>query len=239
MKDQKILAIICARGGSTRVPGKNIKELAGKPLIAYTIQAAKKCGLFDKIIISTDDSKIAKVAKDFGAEIPFMRSADLAQGSVSRWDVLKDAVKKMKDLYGYIPDIVVDLSPTAPLRESEDIKECIAKFISNKNSEAITTVCPADRNPYFNMLERINGKVKIVKKPKTRITQSQKAPQVYSMNDAINVIKPSALFSRKHLLECKNFDFIIMPRERSVDIDEQIDFDLAEILIKNKNNGKQ
>ena len=88
------------------------------------------------------------------------------------------------------------------------------------------------------MLERINGKVKIVKKPKNRITQSQKAPQVYSMNDAINVIKPSAFFSRKHLLECKNFDFIIMPRERSVDIDEQIDFDLAEILIKNKNNGK-
>ena len=106
--------------------------------------------MFDKIIISTDDSKIAKVAKDFGAEIPFMRSADLAQGSVSRWDVLKDAVKKMKDLYGYIPDIVVDLSPTAPLRESEDVKECIAKFISNKNSVVIASEFLLEMNVLLN-----------------------------------------------------------------------------------------
>jgi len=220
------------------VPRKNIKLLTGKPLIAYTIETALRSKIFDRVIFSTEDEEIAKIAKKFGAEIPFMRPERLAKGKVSRWDVFQYVTKHLEETENYIPDIVVDLSPTSPLRAVEDIRACLRKLIREK-ADIVTTVCEADRNPYFNMIELRNGKVSIVKKPRKKITQGQDAPKVYSVNDSINAIRRDALLKNDSVLSNKNIKFVVMPKERSIDIDDEFDFKVAECILKSKLNLKK
>lgn len=213
------------------MPKKNIKPLLGKPLIAYSIETALKSKIFDRIIVSTDDKEIAKISKKFGAELPFMRPKELAKGEVPRWPVLQHAVKYLKKSENYLPEIVVDLSPTSPLRSAEDIKKCLRKLIDER-AEVVTTVYHSDRNPYFNMLELKRGRVSLVKKPAKKITQSQDAPKVYSMNDSINVIRKDTLLKNNSMLSNKNLKFVIMPRERSIDIDDELDLKIAESILR-------
>lgn len=230
----KIIAIIGARGGSKRIPNKNIRLLSGKPLIAWTIETALKSKLFDRVIVSTEDKKIAEISKKFGAETPFMRPKALAQDKVSRWKVLQHVVKELEKKEGYLPDIIVDLSPTSPLRNVQDIKRCLKKLI-NEKAGMVTSVFESERNPYFNMLEvKKGGKVNLVKKAKKRIFRSQDAPKVYSMNDSVNVATRRALLKNEAVpsLDGKT-KIVIMPKERSIDIDEEFDFLLTEFIVKN------
>jgi len=229
--EMRILALICARGGSKRIPRKNVKLLVGKPLIAYTIETAKLCTFIDRVVVSTDDDEIAVVSKKYGAEVPFIRPKELADGKVSRWTVLQHAVKYLGKTENYFPDIVIDLSPTAPLREKEDIEAALGKFIK-EGVDVVTTVYKSDKNPYYNMVELENGKARLSKIPQEQITQIQEAPKVYSLNDAINVVKREALLNSDMLLSNKNITISIMPRERSIDIDEVFEFELAEFIIK-------
>ncbi len=229
----KIIAIICARGGSKRLPQKNIKLLAGKPLIAYAIEVALKCKMFDRVIVSTEDKEIAKISKKFGAEVPFIRPKDLARGKVSVWSVLQYVVRYLAKTENYIPDVIVSLSPTSPFRRVEDIKKCLKKLVREK-ADIVTTVYESDRNPYFNMIELRKGKVSLVKKPQKKITQGQDAPKVYSLNDAVKAIRRNALLKNDSLFALKNIKFVIMPRERSIDIDDPLDFLVASLIIKNK-----
>ncbi|HJN62024.1 MAG TPA: acylneuraminate cytidylyltransferase family protein [Candidatus Parcubacteria bacterium] len=229
----KIIAIICARGGSKRLPQKNIKLLAGKPLIAYAIEVALKCKMFDRVIGSTEDKEIAKISKKFGAEVPFIRPKDLARGKVSVWSVLQYVVRYLAKTENYIPDVIVSLSPTSPFRRVEDIKKCLKKLVREK-ADIVTTVYESDRNPYFNMIELRKGKVSLVKKPQKKITQGQDAPKVYSLNDAVKAIRRNALLKNDSLFALKNIKFVIMPRERSIDIDDPLDFLVASLIIKNK-----
>jgi len=227
-KNKRIVCIIPARGGSEGLPGKNIKMFLDKPLIVHTIEQAKKSKLIDRVIVSTDDKKIASISKKYSAEVPFIRPKFLAQDKSSTMDVLLHAIEWLKkDSYPF--DILVLLHATAPLRAVEDINNCI-KLLFNKNVTNVFSVTEAHRNPYFNMVEVVRGKVRLVKG--SRFSSRQQAPKVYDMNASIYVWWRD-VFNNKKIIFLKNSCVYVMPKERSVDIDDNIDFKMAEMLIKN------
>ncbi|MDB5193825.1 MAG: N-acylneuraminate cytidylyltransferase [Segetibacter sp.] len=226
-----ILATICCRGGSKGVPGKNVKLLNGKPLIAYTIESAKKSSLINDLIISTDSEKIAEVAKEFGASVPFMRPGDLASDSASKWPVFIHAVEEYEKLTGNTVDYLVDLDVTVPLKTATDIDGAIQMALSDTNVDVVITGYEPERNPYFNMMEvKEDGFAEIVKQGNKPIVRRQDAPAVYSLTPAAYVVKKSALYDYEHWSKAKCKIFPI-PRERAVDIDTEMDFKIVEFLM--------
>ncbi|MGG3681977.1 acylneuraminate cytidylyltransferase family protein [Aeribacillus sp. FSL K6-3256] len=228
-----ILAIICARGGSKGVPNKNIRLLNGKPLIAYTIECAKKYTKFDRIIVSTDSPKIAEVAKQYGADVPFLRPKELATDTSPKIPVLQHAVRYLEQEENDRYDLIVDLDPTSPLRTVEDIENCVNKMIE-KNPNVVFSVTPAHKNPYFNMVEEKDGRVYLCKKLDRSITRRQDAPMVYAMNASIYVYKKDFLLNTDSVFS-DNTMAVVMPEERSIDIDRPIDFEFVEFLMKRNN----
>lgn len=227
--NNKILCVIPARGGSKGLPGKNIKELADKPLIAYTIEHAKQSKYIDRVIVSTESYEIAQISKTFGAEIPFMRPLELAEDNAATIDVLLHAIDWMETVEKYFFDILVLLHVTTPLRTTEDVDNCI-EILVDKNADNIFSVTEAHRNPYFNMVEVTgNGKIKLVKKGK--FTTRQSAPQVFDMNSSIYVWWKDILKKKKKVFLTGSAVYM-MPKERSVDIDDNLDFRIAEMLVK-------
>lgn len=226
-----ILATICCRGGSKGVPGKNIRELKGKPLIAYTIEAANHSSHIDDLIISTDDERIANIAKQYGANVPFMRPADLASDTASKWPVFIHAVETYEGLTGKTVDYLVDLDVTVPLKTSGDIDGAINLALSDPSADVIITGYDPERNPYFNMMEvNKDGYAEIVKKGERPIVRRQDAPLVYSLTPAAYVVKKSALYEFEHWSKAK-CKIHPIPRERAVDIDTEIDFKIVEFLM--------
>ncbi len=229
-----ILGTICCRGGSKGVPGKNIKPLLGKPLIAYTVETALNTSLLNDVIISTDSIDIANTAKQFGANVPFMRPDDLATDTASKWPVFIHAVETYQKMYGVTVDYLVDMDVTVPLKLPIDINGAIQKVLDDTNVDVVITGYEPERNPYFNMMEiKPNGFAEIVKKGEKPIVRRQDAPEVYSLTPAAYVIKKSALYDFEHWskAKCKIYP---MPRERAVDIDTEIDFKIVEFLMNNK-----
>ncbi len=223
----KIVCIIPARGGSKGIPGKNIKMFLDKPLIAHTIEQAKNSGLIDRIIVSTEDKKIADISKKYGAEVPFFRPKSLAQDRSSTMDALAHAVARIeKD--GYPFDIMILLHATAPLRSVEDINNCI-ELLFKKKASNVFSVSEAHRNPYFNMIEVVRGRVGLVRTG--HFTSRQQAPRIYDMNASIYVWWKDVFMSQKKLF-MKNTHIYIMPKERSIDIDSEMDFRIAGFLAK-------
>jgi len=226
-KDKKIVCIIPARGESKGLPGKNIKMFLDKPLIAHTIEQAKRSGLIDRIIVSTDDKKIVNISKKYGAEVPFIRPKFLAKDKSSTMDVLLHAIEWLKK-DGYPFDILVLLHATAPLRSVKDINNSI-KLLFNKNVTNVFSVTEAHRNPYFNMVEVVRGKVRLVKRG--CFTSRQQAPKVYDMNASIYVWWRD-VFKNKKRIFLKNSCIYVMPCDRSIDIDNKYDFRIASFLKK-------
>lgn len=227
-----ILATICCRGGSKGVPGKNIKPLLGKPLIAYTIESAQQSTLINDLIISTDSQAIADVAREFGANVPFMRPADLASDTASKWPVFIHAVETYEQLTGNRVDYLVDLDVTVPLKSYRDIDGAIQMALDDPSTDVVITGYEPERNPYFNMMEiDADGFATIVKKGNKPIVRRQDAPKVFSLTPAAYVVKKSALYAYDHWsnAKCKIYE---MPRERAVDIDTEIDFKIVEFLIE-------
>ena len=228
-----ILATICCRGGSKGVPGKNIKLLKGKPLIAHTIEAAKGSSLIDDLIISTDDEEIAAVAKQYGANVPFMRPNDLATDTASKWPVFIHAVEAYERLTGKTVEYLVDLDVTVPLKTAQDIDGAIRLAMNNTDTDVVITGYEPERNPYFNMMEvKENGFAEIVKMGEKPIVRRQDAPQVYSLTPAAYVVRKSALYEFEHWSKAKCRIHPI-PRERAIDIDTDIDFKIVEFLMEN------
>lgn len=226
-----ILATICCRGGSKGVPGKNIRLLNSKPLIGYTIEAAKKSKLIDELIISTDDEQIAAIAKLYGASVPFMRPANLASDTASKWPVFIHAVETFEKFTGKQVDYLVDLDVTVPLKTADDIDGAIKMALQDMETDVVITGYEPERNPYFNMMEmNEDGYADIVKKREKPIVRRQDAPEVYSLTPAAYVVKKSALYDYAHWskAKCKIYP---MPRERAVDIDTEIDFKIVEFLM--------
>ena len=225
----KIVATICARGGSKGIPSKNIRLLAGKPLIVHTIETAKKCRLIDRIIVSTDSPKIVEIAEKNGAGVPFIRPKELATDEAPKLVVIKHSVQFLESRQGYHPDIIVDLDPTSPLRTVKDIEACI-KMVRDDGADNVFSVIRAHRNPYFNMVEVVNGQVQLVKKLASPVARRQDAPQVYDMNASIYAWKKDALLNNDSLF-LEHTRIYEMP-EWAKDIDNAADFIFAEYILK-------
>jgi CMP-N,N'-diacetyllegionaminic acid synthase len=228
--DYKVLCIIPARSGSKGIPGKNIKLLCGKPLIAYSIEQALKTDFIDRIVVSTDDENIAEISRNFGAETPFIRPANLATDEASTLDVLLHSIEWCKKNENLHYDIVLLLHANTPLRDKNDIRKCV-EILVDQNADNVFSVSPASNNPYFNMVEvnEKNNEVALIKDGNFHNRQS--APSVYDMNSSIYTWWNDILVEKKALYLPKT-RIHIMPRERSVDIDEPIDFRIAEMLMK-------
>lgn len=235
-KSYKILCTVCARGGSKAITGKNKAIVAGKPLIVYTLDGAKECDYLDDIIVSTDDDKIAKISYDCGIPAPFKRPRHLSGDEASKIDTIRHAVTWAEDNWCKKYDIVIDLSITSPLRTVEDIKNSIELLI-NEKADNVFSVCPNYRNPYYNMIEIVNGKVRLVKDPPKKIIKRQNAPLVYDMNDSIHVWWKKVLFERNALFN-DNTRIYIMPRQRGIDIDENFDLLMVSLLLENLRKAK-
>ena len=225
-----IIAIIPARGGSKSIPRKNIKLLAGKPLIAHTIETALKCKLLDRVIVSTDDKEIAAISKKHGAEVPFMRPRELALDSTPMLPVLQHAVSFIEQNEKSHVDIVVLLQPTSPFREVSDIENCVKK-LKNEKADSVVTVCEAEHNPYFVMMKFQNDNLVPFLTTEKPIIRRQDAPKVYRLNGAVYAVRRNVLMNENKLFT-DNTKAVIMPQERSIDFNRQLDFEFAEFLIK-------
>lgn len=231
-----VLCTICARGGSKGVKNKNIKELNGKPLIAYTIEQAKASGLFEHIVISTDSDDIAKIAQKYGAEVFFKRSAEMASDTAGKLDVIKDAFVRSEKYYNKKFDFLIDLDATAPLRSVEDIINSFKQFKENDNDNLITAML-SRRSPYFNLVEQDqNGKVYLSKKLDSAVVRRQDAPKSYDMNASIYIWKRDVILNESSIF-LDNTGLFVMPEERSIDIDNELDFKFVEFLMKENKNA--
>lgn len=226
-REHVVVCVIPARGGSKGLPGKNIKMLCGKPLIAYTIEQARQSKYIDRVIVSTEDDEIAKIALEYGAEVPFMRPMKLAGDNVATIEVLLHAVNWLENEDQYLFDIFTLLHVTTPLRSTEDIDKSIALMV-DKKADNVFSVAEAHRNPYFNMVEEgSDGFVRLVKEG--CFATRQAAPKVYDMNASIYVWWKEILKEKKKIF-LDNTKIYVMPKERSIDIDDSLDFRIAEIL---------
>jgi CMP-N-acetylneuraminic acid synthetase len=223
----KCLAIIPARGGSKGLPRKNIKPLLGKPLVAWTIEQAKKSKYIDRIVVSTEDMEIAEIAKEYGAEI-IERPEELAKDESPTIDAIFHALEVLK-AENYNLDIIILLQPTSPLRKAEDIDNAMELFF-NSVCEAVVSVCEVEHSPYWSFKIEDNY-LKLFFGDKYWKMRRQDLPKVYVPNGAIYISTPENLRKYKSFYCFKTIPYI-MPPERSVDIDKEIDFMLAELLMR-------
>lgn len=227
----KILCTICARGGSKGVKNKNIKMLNGKPLISYTIEQAKESGLFEHIVISTDSDHIATIAEEYGAEIFFKRSPQMASDTAGKLQVIQDAFIRSEKYYQTTFDYLIDLDATAPLRSVQDILDSYRQFLANGNDNLITAM-PSRRSPYFNLVEvDVSGKVTLSKKIDSVVTRRQDVPKSYDMNASIYIWKRNTILNENSLFLEKT-GLYVMPEDRSIDIDTELDFEFVEFLMR-------
>lgn len=213
------------------MPNKNIRELLGKPLISYTIEQAFDCKMIDRVVVSTDSEEIAEIAKEFGAEVPFIRPRSLAVDEAPKLPVIQHAVGYYSEEFDYKPDYIIDMDPTSPLRISEDIVRCLDLLMNDPDCNSIITGYRSNKNPYFNMVEiDSEGFARLSKISDQQIETRQSAPPVFAMNASIYAWKIPVLFSNSVILSGK-VKFVEMPEARSIDIDTEIDFKLVEIIM--------
>lgn len=231
----KILATIAARGGSKGIRNKNIRQLAGKPLISYTIAQVIKWGKYEKFIVSTDSKEIANIALKYGAEAPFLRPPELATDTSGKMDALRHAFIKSEKHYGIKFDALLDLDATAPIRTIEDI-ENVVRLFREKKPDCIFSVVRARKNPYFNMVEmQQDGFVTLCKQLPQEVKRRQDAPSVYEMNASIYIYDRNFLLDEENTMPYLKKAMIYEMGELSaVDIDSEIDFRFVEFLIKER-----
>ena len=231
-QSKRIICTICARGGSKGVPRKNLKPLLNKPLIAYTIEQAIETKCFETIAVSSDDDEILEVSKKFGASILIKRPHDLATDTAAKIPVIQHCVLECENIKNIKYDIVVDLDASSPLRLTSDISNCINLLIKN-NVKNVITAMPARRSPYFNLIEITQGVAHLSKQLPNNVVRRQDAPKAYDMNASIYTWKRDELFLSTSVF-LDNTAMYEMPEERSIDIDNPIDFKLVELLMREK-----
>jgi CMP-N-acetylneuraminic acid synthetase len=232
-KGRRILGIITARGGSKGIPRKNIKELCGKPLAAYTIEAAKRSELLTRCIFSTEDQEIAQIASEFGADIPFMRPQELAQDDSTSMEVVQHVLTWLKNNAGEEYDYTMILQPTSPLRNSDDIDAAIRKVVDTGADSVMAMMELVDLS--LRKLKKIEDDriLPLVEIERKQSSRRQDAEKIYKRNGSIFLTKTS-LILRGDLFGGVSRPYL-MPQERSVDINEPADFDLAEFWMKKLN----
>lgn len=230
-KNEKILVTIAARGGSKGLNNKNVRLLAGLPLIAHTIRQAKRWGKADRIVCSTDSEQIAAIAREHGAEVPFMRPTELATDSSGKVEAIRHALKQVEAADGVEYSIIVDLDATAPIRKIEDIDSAVELFKA-KRPKTVFSVTSSGKNPYFNMVEAgAGGYVTLSKRPEKPILSRQTAPKVYDMNASIYVYDRNYLLDENTKTALSDRSLIMVMDENSAfDIDTELDFQFVEYL---------
>lgn len=219
-KKKKYLGVILARGGSKRVPRKNLRNLNGKPLVVHTILSALKCHYLDEVIVSSDDKKILEISKKYGAKI-IKRPKSLAKDKTKSSDALKHVLEKTLNF-----DFVVLLQPTSPLRNEKHIFEAI-NLLEKKKADAIISVCKTTHNPLWSNILPKNLSMQDFLK-----TRDQDIKNYYRLNGAIYICKISNFLKEKTLFLKRNVYAFVMPQEESIDIDTELDFKITKVLIK-------
>jgi len=227
-----ILAVIPARGGSKGVPRKNIRLLVGKPLIAYSIEAARGSKYVSRLIISTEDEEIERISKNLGAEV-ISRPQELAKDNVPTVDVVLHVLDVLREREKYIPDVVIALHPTSPLRTSMDIDGAVEKFLNCQDCLSLISVTEFEKPPFW-ALKIENGYISPVFGEKYFKMMRQELPKTYKPNGAIFMATPKVLYRYRTFYTPKTLAYI-MPPERSVDIDTEFDFILAEYILSKGN----
>jgi len=225
INDKKVLAIIPARGGSKGVPRKNIRELSGKPLIAWTIEAALKSRYIDRLILSSDDDEIIEIAGKWGCEAPFIRPKELATDVTGTANVIFHAIKNIGERYDYI----VVLQPTSPLRLAADIDNCI-KYCIEMNSTSCVSVTEAEKNPYWMYFLDNDGRMTSVIDVSKIPTRRQDLPAAYSLNGAVYVVKVEWFEKSVKLIDKQTVAYV-MPKIRSLDIDTELDLMIFQVIL--------
>lgn len=223
-----ILAVIPARGGSKGVPRKNIRIVGGKPLIAWTIECAKKSQYIDRIIASSEDRDVCEAAKEYGADVPFIRPAELAQDDTPGVDPILHA---LKELPGF--DYVVLLQPTSPLRTAEDIDGCLERCVLSDADFCVSLTEPKP-SPYWMYKLCEDGVLSPLMECHQLFTRRQDLPKVYALNGAVYVADSMALLREKTFLTSSTLGYV-MPKSRSLDIDTVEDFKYLEFLLSEEN----
>ena len=225
----KILCTICARAGSKGVANKNLRLINNKPLIVYSIEQAIATKLFDQIVVSSDSKEIREVALANGATFCVDRPAELATDTAPKLPAIKHCVENAEEKFGQF-EVIIDLDATAPLRESSDIIGAL-ELLQSAQADNVITGTPAHRSPYFNLVETdANGIVSLSKPPANVVARRQDSPQCFDMNASIYVWRRQALFANENLFT-GNTRLFVMPRERSLDIDSQADFEMVEWMM--------
>jgi CMP-N,N'-diacetyllegionaminic acid synthase len=231
----KVLALIPARGGSKGIPKKNIVAFGGRPLIAHTIQTALASQAFDRIVVTTDDEEIAAVARDSGAEVPFMRPAELAADEIKDLAVFSHALRWLQEHQEYSPELVMALRPTSPLRTLDDIRQTIEK-IRTSECDSVRTACVSEYHPY-RMVRLDDDVARPLLPDEAPIVpyRRQELPPVYRWNGLADVMWSKTIL-RGNTMFGQTVRAVITPRERSIDIDDEFDLFLAECALKWKYN---
>jgi len=230
MSDIKVLAVIAARGGSKGLPQKNILPVVDKPLIAYSIEAALKSSLLDRTIVSTDDDEIAEVAKRFGAEIPFLRPSQLAEDDSLAQPVIAHAAQWLEEHEGYLPDYLMLLQPTSPLRTANDIDNAITIALEN-DADGVVGLCHTKHHPYWTKQVAEDGQISNFVPLDQAYDRRQTLPPAYAVNGAMYLVKRQVLLEQETFYTDKTYAYI-MPVERSLDVDTTWDLHIAELILR-------
>jgi len=227
----KRLCTICARGGSKGVKNKNIRILCNKPLIAHTIEQAKVSGMFEYVAVSSDSEEILKVAKNWGADFCIRRPYELADDYAAKPAAIRHCLQEIERVTGKQFQIFVDLDATSPLRVQEDLIKAV-QILEEKKVSNVITGCLARRSPYFNLVELTeNGVAKLSKNPEIPVHRRQDSPKCFDMNASIYVWKRDAILTETNSCFFHDTQLYVMPENRSVDIDTELDFQIVEFLM--------
>lgn len=226
IEDLSVLGVITARGGSKGLPGKNILPLAGQPLIAWTIGAAKESAHIDRLILSSDSREIIDAAAKWGCDAPFIRPDELAQDDTPSSDVLQHALDNLDEEY----DLLVVLQPTSPLRNAQDIDGCIKRCVETRATSCVS-ISETKKSPYLAMELDENQTLRPILPKELLKTRRQDLPATYTLNGAVYTCRVNAFRESASLINDDTVGFI-MPASRSIDIDDKLDLEIAELLVK-------
>jgi len=226
----RVLATICARGGSKGVRGKNVRVLHGKPLVQYTLECVERCTKVDRFVVSTDSDEIAAVVRGLGYEVPYKRPAELASDAAAKIDAIRHVTEFVEKTDGFFPDIVVDLDIGVPMRNPSDVDRAIGALWQDDAMEAVVKAYRSESNPYFNLVgQQPDGYYAVVRRMTPHPVRRQDAPAVYSLTPAVFGWKRDKMHLT-HVYEGR-WGIVEMPAERSIDIDTEFEFQLVDRLM--------
>lgn len=224
----RFLTVIPARGGSKRLPRKNVLPLLGRPMIAWTIDAALACGRLPEVAVSTDSPEVAEISRQAGAQVPFMRPAALSTDTATSMDVLRHAVESYQSL-GRGFEFLVLLQPTSPLRNAADINAAL-DLLESRKADAVVSVCEMEHSPLWANTLPADLSMEGFIREDVKNRRSQDLPKHYRINGALYICRVKRMLDENTLFLSSNIFAHVMPKERSVDVDDAADFRMAEFL---------